>query len=227
MKIGILQPGYLPWLGFFEQIYKTDLFAILDDVQYDKKSWRNRNKIRTKDGWIWLTVPVLTKGAFSQQIKDVKINNDLSWQRKHLKAIEINYNQAPFYKDYIDFFKEIYSKKWENLVELDMVIVEFIMKQLNLTTKLLFSSSLGVSGNKNEKILNICKQLKADILYDGASAENFIDKEMFSKEGVNIEFQHYEHPVYPQIFKPFIPYMSVVDLLFNCGPQSMAVINQK
>ena len=226
MKIGILQPGYLPWLGFFEQMHSTDLFVILDDVQYDKKSWRNRNKIRTKDGWIWLTVPVITKGAFSQKTKDVMINNDIPWQRKHLKSLETNYKKASYYKDYMVFFQELYSKKWEYLVELDMAIIQFIKEQLNITTKLTFSSSLEVSGNKNEKILNICKKVGAAALYDGASAENFIDKNLFSKEGVALEFQQYNHPVYPQLFQPFIPYMSVIDLLFNCGQQSLVVINK-
>lgn len=241
MRIGILQPGYLPWLGFFEQMYNTDVFVILDDVQYDKKSWRNRNRIRTKDGWIWLTVPVLTKGSFSQRIQDVCINNEIPWQRKHLKSLETNYQKASYYKDHIDFFRELYSKEWKYLLDLDMAVIEYLKAQLKLNAKIFFSSSLyaadpeeledpaascraATCGAKNEKILNICKKLSADILYDGESAESFIDKALFAKEGINIEFQHYNHPVYTQLFQPFMPYMSVIDLLFNCGNASLDII---
>lgn len=231
MRIGILQPGYLPWLGFFEQMYNTDVFVILDDVQYDKKSWRNRNKIRTKDGWIWLTVPVFTKGSFSQRIQEVCINNEIPWQRKHLKSLETNYQKAPYYKDYIDFFSELYAKEWKYLLDLDMEIIEFVKVQLKLNARMIFSSNLAPcaedpanGGAKNEKIINICKKLGADTLYDGESAESFIDKALFAKEGITVEFQHYNHPVYAQLFQPFMPYMSIVDLLFNCGNASLDII---
>lgn len=242
MRIGILQPGYLPWLGFFEQMHNSDVFVILDDVQYDKKSWRNRNKIRAKDGWIWLTVPVLTKGAFSQRIKEVCINNGIPWQRKHLKSLETNYQKATYYKDYIDFFRELYSKEWKYLLDLDMAVIEFVKVQLKLNARMVFSSNLAcvedsgrvedpdslcgaaAVGAKNEKIINICKKLGADTLYDGESAESFIDKSLFAKEGITVEFQHYNHPVYTQLFQPFMPYMSVIDLLFNCGNASLDIL---
>lgn len=222
-----MQPGYLPWLGFFELMINSEVFVLLDDVQYNKKSWRNRNKIRTKDGWMWLTVPVLVKGKFKQITKDVRINNQISWQTKHLNSIRINYSHAFFFKEYISDLEGIIMKNWIYLVDLDLELINFFVKELGLTTPIIRSSELGgISGSGNEHIINICKKFNADELYDSKGAEDFIDGELFGKEGIKVIFQNYIHPVYKQIYNPFMPYMSVLDLLLNYGKESSKIIKK-
>ncbi|MBU1995662.1 MAG: WbqC family protein, partial [Candidatus Omnitrophica bacterium] len=167
MRISIMQPGYLPWLGFFELIDQCDQFVILDDVQYTKRDWRSRNKIRTKNGWIWLTVPILSKGREEQLIKDVEINNDISWNNDHLNSIKINYSKAPFFDKYIEFFETLYNQRWEHLIDLNMDIIYFLTKEINISTPFVLSSSLSISNlSKNQRIIEICKKLNADELYD-------------------------------------------------------------
>lgn len=225
MKISIMQPAYLPWLGFFELMVNSEIFVLLDTVQYNKKSWRNRNKIRTKNGWIWLTVPVSVKGKFQQLTKDVKINNQIPWQAKHLNAIRINYSRSPFFEEYITDLEKIYSRGWEDLVSLDLELINFFIKRLGIATTIIKSSELNTLGKGNEHIINICKKLNADELYDSQGARVFIEQELFDREGIRVIFQDYRHPLYEQAHKPFIPCMSTLDLLFNCGKDSLKILN--
>ncbi len=227
MIVSIMQPGYLPWLGFFELIYNCDLFVLLDDVQYTKKDWRSRNRIRTKDGWIWLSVPVLTKNKQIQLINEVKINSSISWRRKHLKAIEINYNKAEYFNDYFPYFEKLYTIDWEYLLDLNIEIINWVVKMLNIKTPLIKSSGLNAEGRKEDKIINICKALNAGELYDTKAARGILDLDKFEKNEIKIRFQDYQHPSYRQIYEPFIPYMSIVDLLFQYGPKSLNVLLNK
>ena len=220
-----MQPGYLPWLGFFELIEQCDQFVILDDVQYTKRDWRSRNRIRTKNGWIWLTVPVLSKDKEEQLIKDVRINNDISWKKDHLNSIKINYSKAPFFDKYIEYFEDLYNQRWEHLIDLNMDIIYFLTKEINISTPIVLSSSLSISAlSKNQRIIAICNKLNTDELYDSKAAESFIDIGLFKKEGIKVIFQDYKHPEYRQSYKPFIGHMSVIDLLFNEGVNSKSII---
>jgi len=222
-----MQPGYLPWLGFFELIYNCDIFVLLDDVQYTKKDWRSRNRIRTKDGWMWLTVPVSTKNKQLQLINEARINPCSEWRKKHLKAIEINYHRAKYFRKYFPYFEKLYADDWEYLVDLDVEIINWLMGVLNIKTPIIKSSSLNTQGKKEDKIINICRKLGAVELYDSKAAQNILDLSKFSKEGIMIKFQDYQHPIYNQIYKPFIPYMSVIDLLFQWGPESLNILLNK
>ncbi len=225
MKIAIMQPGYLPWLGFFELMINCDHFVFLDDVQYNKKFWRNRNKIRTARGWMWLTVPVLHKGRREQLIKDVRINTTEPWQKKHLHALEINYARSEFFNAYIPFFRDLYKRKWGSLFDLDNEIILFLRREFGIATPVARSSSLGIiDATGNERILEICKKLKATVLYDSAGAQPFIDTALFADNGIKVIFQEYKHPVYQQAYQPFLPQMSAIDLLFNEGSRSREVI---
>lgn len=224
MRIGILQPGYLPWLGFFEQMAKVEFFVFLDDVQYTKKDWRSRNRIRTKDGWIWLTVPIITKGKFKQKILEAKIDNSFNWRRKHWRSLEIWYQKAPYFKNYKDFLKNLYSKEWEYLVDLDLEMIKYLAKALGIKTPTVRSSELKAKGEKTGRVVNICKEVGANLLYDGKAAKDFIDEDLMKRNKIEIEYQDYQHPVYRQLYEPFIPYMSVVDLLFNHGDESLDII---
>jgi len=227
MRADILQPNYLPWVGCFDQIYRSDIFVFYDDVQYDKHGWRNRNKIRCKDGWQWLTVPVLTKGYFGELISEKKINNDVDWRRKHWGAIRQNYAKAPYFQEYSPFFEEVYSRGWIRLVDLNIAIIKMVSSLLGIKANFIRSSELGVSGKGTERLIKICQKIKADSLLEGAVGEDYIEEDKFKKAGIKLIYHNYKHPVYSQQFKPFIPYMSVIDLLFNCGEESLSILRGK
>jgi hypothetical protein len=225
MKIGILQPGYLPWLGFFEQLYRSDLFVMYDDVQYDKQSWRNRNRIKTAHGTQWLTVPILFKFQNASLVKEVQIDNKQQWKKKHLRAIRLSYSKTPFYKSYIDIFEEAYSREWEYLVDIDLYFIKELADCLGLgDRKIVRSSTLHIGGNRLERLVNICKRFQADTFYEGAAGRNYIDEGYFEKQGITVEYQDYHHPVYKQLYGDFVPYLSVIDLLFNHGDGSLAIL---
>jgi len=220
-----MQPGYLPWLGFFELMARCELFVILDNVQFTKRDWRSRNRIRTKDGSIWLSVPVFSKERRTQLITETKINNDCHWSKNHLQSFKIHYSRAPYLKDYMPFFEDLYSRKWDYLVDLDMAIISFLAQQMDISTPVIRSSDLPVpEASGNQRIIEICKATKARELYDSEGAKDFIDLKLFDKEGIKVTFQRYDHPEYRQIYKPFLAYMSAVDLLFNEGPKSRNII---
>lgn len=229
MKIGILQPGYLPWLGFFEQVHRSDVFVIYDDVQYDKHGWRNRNRIKTANGIQWLTVPVHVSLKEPCLIKDVEIDNRQSWRKKHLLSIRQNYMKAPWYKDYIGIFEEAYSREWKYLVDIDMYFIEGLVESLGIRgKKIIRSSSLDLEGDRIERLIKICKTFSADTFYEGTAGRDYIDELVFTRQGIAVLFQDYVHPVYKQLYGEFIPYLSVIDLLFNHGKESLAIlINEK
>jgi len=225
MIIGILQPGYLPWLGFFEQMYKSDVFVIYDDVQYDKEGWRNRNRIKTANGVQWMTVPVLFKLSANPMITEIKIDNKVNWRRKHLASIRQNYSSSPYYKDYIELFEDAYSRNWGFLIDLDMFLIRGLNKNLGMEDKkIVQSSTLNIKGDRMERLINLCKFFEADTFYEGISGKNYIEGDLFRQNGIRIEYQNYRHPVYRQLFGEFVPYLSVVDILFNHGKESLAII---
>ncbi len=218
----IQQPSYLPWLGYFEQVYQADVFVFYDDVQYTKNDWRNRNRIKTPAGWQWLTVPVNYKSG--QKICYVGINPSQKWRGKHLKALEANYSKAPYFYDYIGFFKNLYEQEWTNICTLAEYSVIMLSKILNIQTEFLFSKDMHVDGGQTGRLVNICMSLGADRYYSPKKSKAYLDTGQFEKEGIKVEFQEYRHPVYPQLYGSFIPYLSVVDLLFNCWNYSLDVI---
>ena len=229
MRIGILQPGYLPWLGFFEQMNKSDVFVIYDDVQYDKEGWRNRNRIKTANSIQWLTVPVLFSLSDYLPINEVRIDNKTNWRKKHLLSIRQNYSKALFFEKYIDIFEEAYSKEWEYLIDIDMYLILKLAECLGMKDKkIIRSSTLDITGNRIERLVRICKMFMADIFYEGVSGRRYIDEGSFVENGIKVEFQDYKHPVYHQLHGNFVPYLSVIDLLFNHGVDSFAIMaNQK
>ena len=228
MKIGILQPGYLPWLGFFEQMYRSNIFVIYDDVQYDKHGWRNRNRIKTANGIQWLTVPVHVSLKEPLLIKEVRIDNRQNWAKKHLLSIRQNYAKAPFLKEYINIFEEAYSKEWEYLVDVDMYFITKLAECLHMKDKeIIMSSNLNVKGDRIERLINICKIFNANTFYEGAIGKNYIDEGYFNRHGIKVEYQDYKHPVYKQLYGVFVPYLSAIDLLFNHGRESLSILTNK
>ncbi|MHB8067019.1 MAG: WbqC family protein [Desulfobaccales bacterium] len=226
--IGILQPGYLPWLGFFEQLHASDIFVIYDDVQYDKHGWRNRNRIKTPQGPQWLTVPVQVNFSQGPLILEVKINNRENWRKKHLFSIRQNYAKAPFFSRYIDFFTEVYQRDWEYLIDLDLHLLRHLAAFLGIDPgKIVRSSSLEVTGDRITRLIGVCQKLGAATFYEGASGRNYIEAAAFREQGIEVVYQDYQHPVYPQLYGDFISNLSIIDLLFNCGDESLAILTHQ
>ena len=225
MIIGILQPGYLPWLGFFEQVYRSDVFVVYDDVQYDKEGWRNRNRIKSANGIQWLTVPVLFRLSEAKLITEIRIDNKVNWRKKHLASIKQNYAKAPFFRDYISLFEDAYSRDWEYLIDLDMFFIHEVIKCLGIEDKRIVRSSvLNITGGRVERLINLCKFFRADTFYEGIAGKNYIEEGLFRDHGISVVYQNYAHPVYRQLYGEFVPYLSVIDLLFNSGKESLSII---
>lgn len=219
----ILQPGYLPWLGFFEQMWKSNAFVFYDDVQFDKNGWRNRNRIKTAQGVQWLTVPV--KVHLGEAIKDVMIDNKQRWAEKHLRAIAIAYSKSLFFEKNFQVISGILSKKWERLLDLDVQLILALNKILGLDRNIFFSSELrSKDGGKTGRLINICKEIGADFFYESDAGQNYIDAAEFENAGIELKYQNYKHPAYSQLHGEFTSFMSVIDLIFNEGPRSLEVL---
>ena len=225
MIIAIHQPQYLPWLGYFDKIEKCDKFVLLDDVQFKKNEWQNRNRIKTAQGWQWITLPVLHN--FGQKISEVAIKNQDNWSKKHLHALEMNYIKAPHFSRYYDFFKDTFSKRWERLCDLNIFLIESFIKMLNIKISLERSSNLNVSGEKTDRLVSICKALEADSYISGIGAKDYLETDKLEREGIKVTFQKFDHPVYPELYGVFISHLSIADLLFNCGPDSLDIIRSR
>jgi hypothetical protein len=228
MIVSVHQPQYIPWLGYFDKIARSDYFIFLDCVQYKPREFQNRNKIRTKDGWIWLTVPVINKGKGRQKILDVQIDNGLPWQRQHLNSLKTFYARAKFFDLYFPFFEEIYKKRWEKLTDLNLAIIDYALKELKIETLLRFESELDIHSMGTDRIIDICKKLNADTYLSGIGGKDYLKEDKFKKTGIRLAYQDFKHPAYNQQFTSsagdFIPFMSIIDLLFNEGPGSREIL---
>lgn len=225
MIVSINQPAYLPWLGYFHRIALSDLHIVLDHVQFEKNSFINRNKIRTKEGWCWLTVPLKTKGKFGDlSINRLEIANDSRWSEKHWKAIQLNYARAPYFSEHQPFFEKIYSQHWDSFAMLVHEITRYLLEAFGIKTKLLFSSAMKVEGKKDELILNLCRSAGAKIYLSGPLGRNYLREELFRDAGIKIIYHDYHYPTYPQVYRGFEKPMCALDLLFNCGKRSLEVL---
>lgn len=231
MKIGILQPAYIPWLGYFEQIAYVDLFVFMDDVQYTRHDWRNRNRVKTSGGESWLTVPV-KRHAFGTPINQVEINYDKNWISKQLKTLQHNYGVCGHFNPFFDTVEQQLAQRFQRLVDLDCALIREISRYLKIDTPFALASEVrrspappdGDADAKNWRILEICRHYNATVLYDGASAAQFIDVQRFAREGFRVVFQNYVHPRYPQRFGEFLTHMSTLDLIFNLGSAAREVL---
>jgi WbqC-like protein family len=220
MKIAISQPTYLPWLGYFDLIDQVDAFVLLDSVQFEKQSWQQRNRIKTPTGLQWLTVPVVFRGRLEQRIMEVVIR-DPEFPKKHIRAIELNYRRAPFFDHYFPAIARVLEDHAEGsfLVDLNIEFVRWCCTELNVRTPLVRSSELNQSGRRSELLVNLCRCLNADTYVSTPGSATYLlnDLRLFADAGINVSFQNFEHPTYRQMFPPFVPYASVLDVLFNEG----------
>ena len=217
------QPTYLPWLGLFHKIALADLFCVFDIVQYQRKEFNNRNKIKTSAGPIWLSVPVKSSGRLDSIITDIEVIND-GWHKKHIKSIELNYKKTPYFEQYFYGLKKILETPYQYLVDLNFDILIYVLDLLDIDTKIVKASDFSFVGGKSELVLDMCIQLNADIYIFGDHGKNYADVKSFISAGVVPYFQSYNHPVYNQLKDKFMPYMNVFDLLFNEGPNSNNIL---
>ena len=216
----VLQPGYLPWLGFFDQLHRSDVFVYYDDVQYDKHGWRNRNRIKTQSGPLWLTVPVRHGSEGLPRILDVEIDTRTPWARKHVASIRQAYARAPFLATYMPALEELLHRNWERLVDLDVACTGLMAEWFGLRRRIERSSTLDVGGDRSERLVNICRHLGASRYVSGDSARSYLDVPLFERHGILVEWQQYTHPVYPQLHGGFVSHLSALDLLLNCGDRA-------
>ena len=222
--LAVLQPGYLPWLGYFDQVDRADIFIHYDDVQYDKGGWRNRNRIKTVSGSSWLTVPVSLSGKFACQINEVEIDAQRKWSRKHLETLKQNYSKAPYFSKYFIELEDLLNRPWRKLLDLDLALIEMLSGWLGLKTAIYRSSAIEVDGARNDRLLGLCKHFGADKYLTGDSAKSYLIEEKFNTIDVSVEWQNYEHPTYPQLHGDFTSHLSIVDVLFNCGDSSLEIL---
>lgn len=229
MICAIHQPQTYPWLGYFAKIMQADVFIFLDNVQFKKNEWQNRNKIRTPDGWQWLTVPVLHH--FGQNIDAVLLNNTVEWRHKHLQTLRTYYSKAPFFSRYFTEIESLYRQEWHNLAEFNIASVRLIMAWIGIETPTLIGSAMrelyaDPQITADERLIIATKAVGADVYLSGAGGHNYLDTALFPKNGIELTFQNFIHPIYHQMTAEFLPYMSVLDLLFNEGPQTYAIIKK-
>lgn len=215
MRIAIHQPNYIPYLGFFEKFVKSDVFVILDHVQYTKNGFQNRNKIYTHNGPIWLTVPVQYK--FGVETSNIKIDNTKKWQKQHLSSISQNYSKSPHFDEIMPDLTRIFSDEWVYLKDLNESLLMYAFSILDSSKKIIHSSDLGLKCSGSDLILEICQQGHATEYYSGTSGRSYLNLDHFIDAKIDVVFQDFKAPVYKQMHGNFIPNLAFIDFLFNEG----------
>jgi hypothetical protein len=222
--LAILQPGYLPWLGFFRQMIDADIFVYYDDVQFDKHGWRNRNRVKGPAGPVWLSVPVRHTGRADQTVNDAEIVAGTPWAKKQVRTIRQLYARAAHLEPYAGEFEELLGRPWQRLVDLDIALVERMRDWFKITTPLHRSSKLGVGGGKVERLVDICRHFGATRYLSGNAAKSYLDPALFDAAGIELRWQDYAHPVYPQLHGDFTSHLSALDLVLNTGPAAADIL---
>jgi hypothetical protein len=224
MNCVILQPSYIPWRGFFHQIAKADVFVFCDDVQYDKRGWRNRNRIKTPQGLQWLTVPVLSRGAQTQHIPihQIPIYWEKQWNYDHWQTLKFAYARAPYFRKYAPLLEEFYQKHYDLLADFTIDLTVALAGELGINrTRFIRSSSLMPTEGKNDRLLDIMTRIGATHYISGPSAQAYLDEKLFLDAGFTVEYMVYDYPEYEQLYPPYEPFVSILDLMFMKGPESI------
>lgn len=222
MYITIHQPEHMPWLGFFHKLDQVETCVLLDSVPFSKNYFQNRNKVRNQQGWTWITVPVhRTLGTL---IKDVEIAGDDRWKKKWMQTIYHSYNKSAYAGDYLGGIEEILNREWSNISDLNINLIYLLCSYLGISTRFILSSELEIEGKGSDLILNICQVMKASEYLSGISGRDYLKIDEFGNSGISVFFQEFYHPIYQQLHEPFMPCMSVIDLLCNHGTQSLELL---
>ena len=224
MRVTIHQPQFLPWLGYLDKIDQVDLFILLDTVQFKKNEWQNRNRIRTATGWQWLTVPVLQH--FGQRIDDVVINPTVAWKAQHLRALDMHYARAPYRDPYLSQLRELYAEPWTRLSDLNKTMTQWVLKAYGITTPVHSASDWTAREEPTDRLVDLCRAVGATHYQPGPGADSYMDKPRFEASGLRLEMQIFHHPIYRQVYAPFEPNLSALDLLLMQGSDALATLRQ-
>jgi hypothetical protein len=224
MKVAILQSNYIPWKGVFDMIHQVEKFVFFEDVDYTKRDWRTRNTVKTSNGDTSLAVPV-TKAPRGTKIFEIELFNDGKWQKKHLSTIKLAYSKAKYFKEFEWLLDEIYvNHTWEKLSEFNIFVTKLLCKVLGIEAEFINSVDLATEGFKDDKLLAICKKVGATHYLSGPAAKDYINDDKFREANISLEYIDYTYPEYPQLHGEFNHYVSVLDLIFNCGPEAKKFI---
>ena len=223
--MAIMQPTYLPWSGYFGLMQSVDVFVLLDSVQFARRSWQQRNQIKTANGAQWLSVPVQSKGKRDQLICEVELDKSSGFAATHRRSIEMSYAKTPHFKQFADTLLPLLDNSSPLLADLTIGLILQLKARLGITTRVLRSSELDVSGAKADLLASLCKQLDATTYVSPPGSKEYLDEsDAFAKIGISLQYFEFKHPEYLQPFGDFLPNMSIIDMLFNCGEQSSVLI---
>jgi hypothetical protein len=230
MIVAAHQPAYLPWLGYLDKLAKADVFVVMDDLQYEAQNFQNRNRVKINEGAAWLTVP-LRRGSQADSILDKRIDNSATgrhhWQHRTWRTLEIHYGKTTFFDQYKDELRDVYTRRWDRLVDLDLHMLELARKWFGITRPIVRASTLGLTGQKTERIIDMCKKLGAKLYLSGSGGSTgYLDTEAMQRAGIGLLWQKFRHPAYPQRYGKvgFVSHLAFVDLLLNCGPESRQIL---
>ena len=222
-----MQPTYLPWIGYFDLMNRSDLFIFLDNVQFEKRSWQQRNKIKTVNGELILTIPVKTKGKYDQKIIEASIDNTQNFKSKHIKAIKNAYGKSQYFDFYFSEFENIIMNSNDSLADLNISLIKWLARKFSIECKTEKASNFNFSGKKVELLINICNHFNATHYLSPMGSKDYIDQNnLFIENNISLKYQKITHPIYNQRFEKFLPFISAIDLLFNEGKRSSSIINK-
>lgn len=229
MIVTMHQPEHLIWLGLVDKISKSDTFVVLDNVQFRKNYYQNRNKIRNRERWVWLTVPI-KKHSLNTKIIDIEISYNQKWQEKYFTLLKLSYKDTKYFEKYFPDIKKIIDKKYKYLSDLNIDLIKFILKCFGIKKRIIKSSDLDlgtINSGGSDVVLKHCLKLGTKKFLSGQYGKDYLKLDDFKKNGIKVIFHKFKHPVYHQLAKPFIPEMSSIDLLFNYGPESKKILKIK
>jgi hypothetical protein len=227
MILSANQPYFSPFPGFFYKAHQSDIFVILDQVQFPLgTTWLSRNRFKNDQGTLWMTVPVWKKGLGLQRIDEVKICHEGRWAKKHLESLKSAYGKAPYFRDHLEFVEEMFSLSVERLLDLNMEIIRYLMGQLHMETKLVLLSELSIEARGDQMLLEICKKLGASHFLAQHATKKYLNEGLFREAGIKLKYFKPPSFIYPQLWGSFISNLSTFDILFNCGPKASDILIQ-
>ena len=225
MKVCIHQPDFAPYLGFFRRLIDCDTYIAFDDVQFLRRGWHHRDKIKTRSGTTWLTLPT-RKADYAAAINEIELDPDTdAWIPKHLNLLKENYAGCTYFDSYFSALEGIYNKRHRRLIDFNLDVLNFFLAELEIEIKTVFSSQFGVTGEKNDRLTTLVRAVGGDHYITGTGSRDYIDADKFKQAGITLEIQKFDHPVYPQAFGDFIPYLSGIDAIMNCGPELKEIVH--
>ena len=225
MIVSTYQPFFSPFPAFFYKAHLSDLMVILDSVQFPlRTTWISRNRFKNDQGTLWITIPVWKRGLGLQKINQVRICYEGNWRKKHFASLKASYANAPYFREHLDVVEDMFSARFERLVDLNLMIIQYLKKHLRIDTPLILESDLGISAKGNKLLIEICRKVQASNYLAQAATKKYLDAGLFADAGIELDFFRPPSPVYPQLWGDFIPDLSAFDLLFNCGPKSHEIL---